>query len=108
MLTFTTSSTGTIGDLVRKGQTIRLCCRCCQRSAERPPAAIAAFLGADLTLQRYIERSVCPCGARYPDIEVIAAPANTGWMFDGEGRVFVAGRRKAGTRSRAVVSQAAE
>jgi hypothetical protein len=108
MFNLTASSTRTIGDLVRKGQTIRLCCRSCQRSAERPPAAIAAFLGADLPLQRYIERSVCPCGARYPDIELIAAPENPAWIFDGEGRVFVAGRRKAGTGSRGAGSQAAD
>ena len=108
MITFAASSKGTIGDLVRKGETIRLCCRCCQRSTERPPAAIAAFLGADLPLQRYLERSVCPCGARYPDIELTAAPENTAWMFDGEGRVFIAGRRKAGSGSRAMSAVAAE
>lgn len=108
MLTLLARQSGTIGDLVHRGQVIHLYCRCCGRNTERPPAAVAAFLGADLPLQRYIERSVCPCGARYPDIELNAAPENTGWMFDGEGRVFVAGRRRAGMCSRAIASQAAE
>lgn len=77
---------GTLGDMQRDRHDVRLYCEGlggCGRDVTLDIDELVAKHGAALAVQRFLERCVCQCGARYPNVQLQISqrvvPGTAGW-----------------------------